>query len=64
MAGGAQESRRQPRQKPGLTPFDKKTIYNFKGFADIKLNNLKAAQGEFEKAIATRRCDSRRNRAA
>jgi len=39
--------------KPGLTPFDKKTIYNFKGFADIKLNNLKAAQGEFEKAIAS-----------
>jgi hypothetical protein len=39
--------------KSGLTPFDKKTIYNFKGFADIKLNNLKAAQGEFEKALAT-----------
>ncbi|MGD0502114.1 MAG: hypothetical protein ABSD02_05195 [Steroidobacteraceae bacterium] len=39
--------------KPGLNAFDKKTIYNFKGFADIKLNNLKAAQGEFEKALAT-----------
>jgi tetratricopeptide (TPR) repeat protein len=40
-------------QKSGLTPFDKKTIYNFKGFADIKLNKLKDAQGEFEKALAT-----------
>jgi hypothetical protein len=39
--------------KSPLTPFDKKTIYNFKGFANIKLNNLKAAQGEFEKALAT-----------
>ncbi len=39
--------------KSGLTPFDKKTIYNFKGFADIKLNNLKAAQVEFEKALAS-----------
>jgi hypothetical protein len=40
-------------QKPGLTAFDKKTIYNFKGFADVKLNKLKDAQGEFEKALAT-----------
>jgi hypothetical protein len=40
-------------QKSPLTPFDKKTIYNFKGFADIKLNNLKAAQVEFEKALAS-----------
>jgi tetratricopeptide (TPR) repeat protein len=40
-------------QKSGLTAFDKKTIYNFKGFADIKLNNLKAAQGEFEKALTS-----------
>jgi hypothetical protein len=39
--------------KLGLTPFDKKSIYHFRGFADIKLNNLKAAQDEFEKAIAT-----------
>ncbi len=39
--------------KSGLTPFDQKTIHYFKGFANIKLNNLKAAQGEFEKAIAT-----------
>ena len=39
--------------KPGLNAFDKKTIYSFKGFADVKLNNLKAAQGEYEKALAT-----------
>jgi hypothetical protein len=40
-------------QKSPLTAFDKKTIYNFKGFADVKLGNLKAAQGEFEKVLAT-----------
>ena len=39
--------------KSPLTAFDKKTIYNFKGFADVKLSNLKAAQAEFEKALAT-----------
>src|SRR5271156_2018048 len=39
--------------KSGLTAFDQKTIYYFKGFANIKLNNLKAAQVEFEKALAT-----------
>jgi len=39
--------------KPGLTPFDEKTIYYFTGFANIKLNNLKAAQAAFEKSIAT-----------
>ncbi len=39
--------------KSGLTAFDKKTIYDFKGFANVKLNNLKVAQGEFEKAMAT-----------
>jgi hypothetical protein len=39
--------------KSGLTPFDEKTIHYFKGFANIKLNNLKVAQGELEKAIAT-----------
>jgi len=31
--------------KSGLTAFDKKTIYQFKGFANVKLNNLKVAQG-------------------
>jgi tetratricopeptide (TPR) repeat protein len=39
--------------KSGLTPFDLKTIHYFKGFANIKLNNMKAAQGELEKALAT-----------
>jgi outer membrane protein assembly factor BamD (BamD/ComL family) len=39
--------------KSPLTAFDKKTIYDFKGVANVKLNNLKAAQGEFEKALAT-----------
>jgi tetratricopeptide (TPR) repeat protein len=39
--------------KSGLTPFDEKTIYYFTGFANIKLNNLKAAQAAFEKSIAT-----------
>jgi tetratricopeptide (TPR) repeat protein len=40
-------------EKPPLTPFDLKTIHYFKAFANIKLNNLKVAQGEFEKALAT-----------
>ncbi|HME40123.1 MAG TPA: hypothetical protein VKG63_14305 [Steroidobacteraceae bacterium] len=39
--------------KPGLNAFDKKTIYDFKAFANIKLNNLKAAQQAYEQAIAT-----------
>jgi hypothetical protein len=39
--------------KPGLTPFDLKTIYYFKGFANIKLSNLKVAQAAFEKSLAT-----------
>jgi tetratricopeptide (TPR) repeat protein len=39
--------------KSGLTPFDRKTIYYFAGFADIKLNNLKAAQASLEQSIAT-----------
>jgi hypothetical protein len=40
-------------EKSGLTAFDKKSIYSFKAFANIKLNNLKAAQAEYEKALAT-----------
>jgi hypothetical protein len=40
-------------EKPPLTPFDIKTIHYFKAFANIKLNNLKVAQAEFEKALAT-----------
>ncbi len=39
--------------KSGLAAFDQKTIHYFKGFANIKLNNLKVAQGELEKALAT-----------
>ena len=39
--------------KSGLTPFDEKTIYYFKGFANVKLGNLKAAQAAFEKSLAT-----------
>jgi len=39
--------------KSPLTAFDKKTIYQFKGFANVKLGNLKAAQVEFEKVLAT-----------
>jgi tetratricopeptide (TPR) repeat protein len=39
--------------KSGLTAFDQKTIAYFKGFANIKLGNLKVAQAEFEKALAT-----------
>jgi len=40
-------------QKSPLTPFDKKSIYEFKGFADIKLNKLKQAQQAYEQALAT-----------
>ncbi|HEX4153110.1 MAG TPA: hypothetical protein VHY75_12965 [Steroidobacteraceae bacterium] len=39
--------------KSGLTPFDKKTIYSFKAFADVKLKDFKAAQVEYEKALQT-----------
>jgi tetratricopeptide (TPR) repeat protein len=39
--------------KSGLTPFDKKTIYYFRGFANVKLGNLKAAQVDYQKALAT-----------
>ncbi len=39
--------------KGGLTPFDKKTIYDFKGFANIKLNKLKDAETDYETAMAT-----------
>ena len=40
-------------EKSPLTPFDKKTIYDFKGFADIKLNKLKEAEQAYEQALAT-----------
>jgi hypothetical protein len=41
------------RTKSGLTPFDEMSIDRFEGFANIKLNNLKAAQGSYERALAT-----------
>ena len=37
----------------GLTPFDHKTIDELKAYANIKLNNLKAAETAYEAAIAT-----------
>jgi hypothetical protein len=40
-------------QKSPLTTYDKKTIYDFKGFAYIKQNNLKAAEAAYEQAVAT-----------
>lgn len=40
-------------QKSPLTPFDKKTIDDFKGFANIKLNRLKEAETDYEQAMAT-----------
>ncbi|MGA2342229.1 MAG: tetratricopeptide repeat protein [Steroidobacteraceae bacterium] len=43
----------QAQTKSGLTPFDEKTIHYMLGFANVRLNNLKVAQSEFEKALAT-----------
>jgi hypothetical protein len=40
-------------QKSPLTTYDKKTIYDFKGFAYIKQNNLKGAEAAYEQAVAT-----------
>jgi len=39
--------------KSGLTAFDQKTIHYMLGFANVRLNNFKVAQSEFEKALAT-----------
>ena len=39
--------------KSGLTAFDQEKIHYFEGVSYIRLNNLKAAQAEFEKATAT-----------
>jgi outer membrane protein assembly factor BamD (BamD/ComL family) len=39
--------------KSPLTAFDKKTIYDFMGFAYVKLNNLKEAEKAYEQALAT-----------
>ena len=40
-------------EKSGITPFDKKTIFDFKGFADVRLNKLKDAEENYEQALAT-----------
>jgi len=40
-------------QKSPLTPFDKKTIFDFKGFANVRLNHLKEAESDYEQALAT-----------
>jgi hypothetical protein len=40
-------------QKSPLTPFDKKTIYDFKGFSNVRLNHLKEAEQDYEQALAT-----------
>jgi outer membrane protein assembly factor BamD (BamD/ComL family) len=39
--------------KSGINAFDKRTIYDFKGFAFVKLNKLKEAQQAYEAALAT-----------
>jgi tetratricopeptide (TPR) repeat protein len=39
--------------KSGLTPFDNKSIYYMRGVADVNLKDSKAAQVDFEKALAT-----------
>jgi tetratricopeptide (TPR) repeat protein len=39
--------------KPGLTAFDKKSIYDYKGFAYIKLSKYKEAEAAYEQAMAT-----------
>jgi tetratricopeptide (TPR) repeat protein len=40
-------------EKPNLTAFDKKTIYSFEAFANVKLNHLKDAQAAYEKEMTT-----------
>ncbi len=40
-------------QKSGLTAFDKKTIYDFKGFAEFRLGKYKEAEADYEAAMAT-----------
>ena len=36
-----------------VTPFDKKSIYDFKGYANVRLNKLKDAETNYEAAMAT-----------
>jgi tetratricopeptide (TPR) repeat protein len=40
-------------QKSGLTTFDKFKIYDYKGYADVKLQHYKEAQADIEAALAT-----------
>src|SRR5277367_5453929 len=40
-------------QKSGLTAFDKFTIENFKGYAEIKLGKYKEAETDWEAALAS-----------
>ncbi|HEY0745385.1 MAG TPA: hypothetical protein VGD63_01690, partial [Steroidobacteraceae bacterium] len=40
--------------KSPLTPYDKRTIYEFKGLSYVRLNNLQAAQAAYETALATK----------
>jgi hypothetical protein len=40
-------------QKSPLTPFDKKTIYDFKAFAELRLSKYKEAETDYEAALAT-----------
>jgi hypothetical protein len=49
----ALESLDAAQAKSPLTAFDLKTIYDFKAFAYIKINNLKAAQAAYEAELAT-----------
>jgi hypothetical protein len=39
--------------KGPLSTYDKKTIYEFEGICNVRLNNLKAAQTAYEQAVAT-----------
>src|SRR6202165_3263320 len=40
-------------QKSPLRAFDKKTIFDFKGFANVRLIHLKEAESDYEQALAT-----------
>jgi hypothetical protein len=56
QAGNWTEALRQltaAEAKSPLTAFDRKTIADFKGFAYVRLNNLRAAQDAYETALAT-----------
>jgi hypothetical protein len=56
QAGNWTEALRQltaAEAKSPLTAFDRKTIADFKGFAYVRLNNLRAARDAYETALAT-----------